>query len=636
MVDHINNGESGLIVRGKLNEVIDRTNTLNGIEDKVETNKQNIAKNATEIDELWAHVDDVEDTIKDLDVSVLDDKIDQEILDRTEGDANLQDQIDTLEGSISDGGGFIEAPNDGKLYGRQSEDWAEVVIPEPGEGYDDTQIKADLATETQARIDGDAALQGQINGLDLSGTVEEAPNDGKQYARQDASWSEIVLPEGDAPSLLYGSWSYNSSSAPTGSFTTRNANWFTATTLTLHKNDTSGYEHSFELMTEGDVIVVQAPSGGAEYRVISKTVYADFCDFVVDTISAFGTFPSNGYSVDFNFVPQIASGAGMVISAAEPVDPIEGMQWLNSNTAEVFIFDGAVWLEFPAGSSGSGGGLWEADGDNIYYSDGKVGIGTDVAEAKLHVSGGADTAGFYRNIDVDNVGAALNWIQLGSKKAGVDTPAANFGGLLEPDGLSGSATIGTLSNGTLTERMRIGADGKVDVGEIRVPRSMDNIFVGSFGPSLSDDSAVVIENSGGMRSSLTLTSSNSAEFSGRVIADDIEGVRFYRKATGGLTIGSGSIIPVNQSGVAENNLISLGTAAYKWKQVHAVTTRSSSFIQDGSPVIDAKGLINTLSTLHRATMDETKDIRESLRSAIEELVEGFEQEIATMPAGDSE
>jgi len=68
--------------------------------------------------------------------------------------------------------------------------------------------------------------------------------------------------------------------------------------------------------------------------------------------------------------------AGMVVSATEPTDPIEGMQWLNSDTAEVFIFDGAVWLEFPAGSGGSGGSsLWEQNGDDIYYSDGNVGVG---------------------------------------------------------------------------------------------------------------------------------------------------------------------------------------------------------------------------------------------------------------------
>ena len=50
--------------------------------------------------------------------------------------------------------------------------------------------------------------------------------------------------------------------------------------------------------------------------------------------------------------------------------------------------------------------------------------------------------------------------------------------------------------------------------------------------------------------------------------------------------------------------------------------------RNGYPVIDAKGLIDTLVTLRNATLDETQDIRESLRSAIDELVEGFEQAIA--------
>jgi hypothetical protein len=57
--------------------------------------------------------------------------------------------------------------------------------------YNDAGIKADLAAETQDRVDGDAALQGQIDDLDLSGAIEEAPEDGKQYARQDAAWAEI-------------------------------------------------------------------------------------------------------------------------------------------------------------------------------------------------------------------------------------------------------------------------------------------------------------------------------------------------------------------------------------------------------------------------------------------------------------
>ena len=68
-----------------------------------------------------------------------------------------------------------------------------------GTGYDDTQLKADLATETQARIDGDAALDLRIDTVEESiadgGGFVDAPDDGKLYGRQDAGWSEVV----DAP-----------------------------------------------------------------------------------------------------------------------------------------------------------------------------------------------------------------------------------------------------------------------------------------------------------------------------------------------------------------------------------------------------------------------------------------------------
>ena len=48
------------------------------------------------------------------------------------------------------------------------------------------------------------------------------------------------------------------------------------------------------------------------------------------------------------------SGAGMVISAAEPdeADRVTGMQWLDSTTAIVWIWDDDKWLEFPAGKGG--------------------------------------------------------------------------------------------------------------------------------------------------------------------------------------------------------------------------------------------------------------------------------------------
>ena len=46
------------------------------------------------------------------------------------------------------------------------------------------------------------------------------------------------------------------------------------------------------------------------------------------------------------------TGAGMVISPTEPADPVTGMQWLESTTGLVFIWDDDKWLEFPHGFSG--------------------------------------------------------------------------------------------------------------------------------------------------------------------------------------------------------------------------------------------------------------------------------------------
>ena len=55
-----------------------------------------------------------------------------------------------------------------------------------------------------------------------------------------------------------------------------------------------------------------------------------------------------------------SAGAGMVISPTEPADPVDGMQWLDSTTARVWVWDEDKWLEFPAaGGSVEGSGLIE-------------------------------------------------------------------------------------------------------------------------------------------------------------------------------------------------------------------------------------------------------------------------------------
>jgi hypothetical protein len=62
-------------------------------------------------------------------------------------------------GDLQGGGSFPEAPQDGNQYARQDAGWSMVVT------YDGTVVEGDLAAEIQARIDGDAALQGQIDSI---------------------------------------------------------------------------------------------------------------------------------------------------------------------------------------------------------------------------------------------------------------------------------------------------------------------------------------------------------------------------------------------------------------------------------------------------------------------------------------
>lgn len=72
---------------------------------------------------------------------------------------------------------------------------------------------------------------------------------------------------------------------------------------------------------------------------------------------------SNGTVVEIGGSGGDSAGAGMVISKTEPVDKVDGMQWLEADTGLVFIWDENKWLQFPAGSEGGsssgGGGAWE-------------------------------------------------------------------------------------------------------------------------------------------------------------------------------------------------------------------------------------------------------------------------------------
>jgi len=496
-----------------------------------------------------------------------------------------------------------------------------------GAEYDDTQVLLDISTlqgETTALVAVDVDLQNQIDTLEDSivdgGGFVDAPDDAKLYGRKSEEWEEIVIPD----------------------------------------TDLTGY---------------------------ATETYVD------DSIAA----------IDF------PDGAGMLISDTEPANPVEGTQWLNSDTAEVYIWDGAAWLEFPAGSGGSVGGLWEANGDDVYYSLGNVGVGTSDPSQKLTIS------------DV-------------SAPVYISQNRGNVSSLVGPDGADGGLYIGTTSDHEVRlhtsgeRRLTIDTAGNVGVGTddpkgilsvananggvFEFLPSSDNNFIRSYDRTassyvpyavqalthsfnmgnnnsalfindagdatfagtvsakrfnLTDDRAVrielndasnalgkkwirsvsgrfdvvchdysrsifVVEDNGDTTIRGNLISQGDATFSGAVDAREIN-----RNGYSGIHFTTNYLLPMDSTGAFSTGKVDLGNTSYKFKNGYfSGTVTSTRMTQDGAPVIDAKGLITTLSTLRNATKDETtvKGLRDAISDAIGGLIEKFENEIATMPAGD--
>lgn len=116
----------------------------------------------------------------------------------------LEDRLEAIEDSITSGGGFVDAPDDGKLYGRQSENWAEVVIPSTA--WDDitskpTEFPPEAHVHTIANVTG---LQGALDDkADADHTHEIADVNGLQDALDNAGGDSatytlpVVLRSGD-------------------------------------------------------------------------------------------------------------------------------------------------------------------------------------------------------------------------------------------------------------------------------------------------------------------------------------------------------------------------------------------------------------------------------------------------------
>jgi len=163
------------------------------------------------------------------------------------------------------------------------------------------------------------------------------------------------------------------------------------------------------------------------------------------------------------------AGAGMVISETEPTDKAEGMQWLNPTNGLVLFWDDEKWLQMPGGVDGADGadgadGLWTDNGGSISYSDGNVGIGTDSPSGIIEAKSSQPIIIIK---DKDSTAQSTNYGILASQTS-TGITAWDIGSRANDElriavrGATGVMTFHT-SNGSNRERMRIDADGRVDI-----------------------------------------------------------------------------------------------------------------------------------------------------------------------------
>ena len=285
-------------------------------------------------------------------------------------------------------------------------------------------------------------------------------------------------------------------------------------------------------------------------------------------------------------------------STSPPANPKTGMLWQDTTPDEqaLYCWDGTAWVEI-VGANGIDGGsgqdakqIWSevtSDGD-IYYNKGNALVGIDTFNNGNFSSkaSGINAFGEAPMVNLIESGGNTSFYIGKSDSAGVigtqDSQPIKFYTsdshhmTIDADGNVG---IGTADPSYKTE---ISTDGDTYVGITSGDASLSGILFGK--ESNKSRSRIVHDNDD---RSLQLWS-NSAE-------------RMRIKASGD-TVFSGS--------VSDNQ----------------------------GPLMSKRGLITTLATLRKATQDETtlEGLRDSIGNAIGGLIEKFEQEIATMPAEDSE
>jgi hypothetical protein len=351
-------------------------------------------------------------------------------------------------------------------------------------------------------------------------------------------------------------------------------------------------------------------------------------------------------------IPDGGTGSSVHIGENPPADPQEGQQWMEvpaDGDAIMWIWDGAVWLQQPGGKDGADGA--DGSGSSVHIGDTPP---PNPHEGQLWQSSKSGDEGLYcwdgsvwfEVSGANGADGADGNIQDGADDGSQDGIIATWDSSYDQWRANTAVTVNASGNATF--------GGAVNAPLLYLARESKQL---AFNPNVGlGNSSALIQSDTGMElhlaankqgAHLRIAENGDATFSGTVTvnAATVWDAGIYR-ASGNIANGGNGIyfngngvLPANSGGTADTTAkFDLGSSSYRWKNVYGTTARMDVFIQDGSPVVDAKGLINTLSTLRNATKDETtlEGMRDALSDAIGGLIENLEHEISTMPSPEPE
>jgi hypothetical protein len=350
-----------------------------------------------------------------------------------------------------------------------------------------------------------------------------------------------------------------------------------------------------------------------------------------------------------------SAGAGMVISESEPTDKVEGMQWLNPTTGLVLFWDDEKWLQMPTtGAAGKDGkdAVWSEDANGANYT-GTVTVKGELLASKAGAGAGSVSVGF----------------QAGAVTQGEYSAAFGYNAGKESQG-TGSVGLGTQAGETDQSDYSVGigySAGRTSQGEyaIAVGQGAGRTDQGDYSTALGVNAGEVTQGAGCVAVGWAAGQESQGQYGvsvGRYAGMTNQGLSTVAvgymaghegqgessiaigEKAGKTNQGANGIIISSHGSSAENSgnpnhiYIVSGSDKYlyyngstEWYFAGGTVNGLNGFRQNGAPVIDAKGLISTLSTLRNATKDETtlKGMRDALADAIGGLIENLEHEIAT-------